>query len=266
MGTYKHIGRLRSARLIGREVASFYMLLGETQKSAAFLGDVLRTFEEDGWRELMAQTHLELAECHRKSGDMKKFVQACIFVCTAPEIDNLLRWTYFDEMRQNLETLDEPLIVPFEDVVKIVSVGFKSENVVMQDGKIEVELVIESNFPREICCTSVLISLEAEIKDSKKSKDKHGSCRVVTAKDLKMDDPALRKLRIQRHLDYKEDKQLASASVVCRSTPVKRKDSVLAPQQSDFSSSLEINNLVSTKIFICKLFIYKAYKITFYTD
>lgn len=65
MGTYKHIGRLRCARLVGTEVASFYMLLGETQKAAAFLGDALRTFEEDGWREVAAQTQVELAECHR---------------------------------------------------------------------------------------------------------------------------------------------------------------------------------------------------------
>lgn len=65
MGTYKHIGRLRCARLVGTEVASFYMLLGETQKSAAFLGDALRTFEEDGWHELAAQTQVELAECYR---------------------------------------------------------------------------------------------------------------------------------------------------------------------------------------------------------
>lgn len=65
MGTYKHIGRLRCARLVGTEVASFYMLLGETQKAAAFLSDALRTFEEDGWREVAAQIQVELAECHR---------------------------------------------------------------------------------------------------------------------------------------------------------------------------------------------------------
>lgn len=250
MGTYKHIGRLRSARLIGRELASFYMLLGETQKSAAFLGDILRTFEEDGWHELAAQTHLELAECHRKAGDTRKFVQSCIFVCAAPEIDNLLRWTYFDEMRRNLDTLDEPLIVPFERIVKIASVCVKSESVVMQDGTIEVELVLESSFPREICCTAVLIMLESEVKEGKKAKDRQGNCRVITGKDLKVEDVCLRKLRIQRHLDYKEDKQLASASVVCRSTPLKRKDSVAAPQQSDSSCSLEVNNLVSVQLFI----------------
>lgn len=246
MGTYKHIGRLRSARLIGRDVASFYMLLGETQKSAAFLGDLLRTFEEDGWHELAAQTQLELAECHRKAGDTRKFVQACIAVCAAPEMDNLLRWSYFDEMRRSLEALTEPLTVPFENVIKIASVSVKSDSVIMQDGNIEVELVIESNFPRELCCTGVLISLELETKDGKKSKDRYLNCKSVTAKDLKPEDCTLRKLSIQRHLDYKEDKQLSSASVVCRSTPVKRKDSMPVSQKSDFSRSLEVNNLVST--------------------
>lgn len=75
MGTYKHIGRLRSARLVGRDVAAFYMLLGESQKAAAFLGDLLRTFEQDGWHELVAQTQVELANSYKKAGDVRKLIR-----------------------------------------------------------------------------------------------------------------------------------------------------------------------------------------------
>lgn len=71
MGTYKHVGRLRCARLVGRELASFYTQLGELQKAAAFLGDALRTFEKDGWKELAAHTHLELTNCYKKAADYR---------------------------------------------------------------------------------------------------------------------------------------------------------------------------------------------------
>lgn len=250
MGTYKHIGHLRSARLIGREVASFYMLLGETQKAAAFLGDVLRTFEQDGWRELAAQAQLELAECHRKAGDTHRFIRACAAVSAAPEIDNLIRWSYFDEMQKCLNSLDKPLVVPFEDIIKIVSVSVKNDGAVMQDSNIEVELVVDSSFPREVLCTSVLISLELESKDHKKAKDKSvNSGRTIITKDLKMHNLALQRLHIQRHLDYKQDKQLSSASVVCKNAPLKRKDSAVAPQTSNFDICLEVSTLVSIHLF-----------------
>lgn len=245
MGTYKHIGHLRSARLVGREVASFYMLLGETQKAAAFLGDALRTFEQDSWKELAAQTQLELAECYRKSGDTRKFIRACAAVSTAPEIDNLIRWSYFDEMQKCLDNLDKCLVVPFEDLIKISSVSIKNDGPIMQDSELDVELVVDSNFPREVLCTSVNISLEVENKESKKSKEKLlTSGRTITIKDSKSNDIALQKLIIQKHLDYKQDKQLSSASVVCKSIPLKRKDSSAPSPSANFDLNLEVTKLV----------------------
>jgi hypothetical protein len=72
MGTYKHIGRIRSARLIGRDLAAFYLQLGEMQKAAVFLSDALKTFEEENWGHLAIQMQLELADCYRKMDDKKR--------------------------------------------------------------------------------------------------------------------------------------------------------------------------------------------------
>nr|XP_023019434.1 trafficking protein particle complex subunit 10 [Leptinotarsa decemlineata] len=243
MGTYKHIGRLRSARLVGREVASFYMLLGETQKSAAFLSDLLKTFEQDGWHELVAQTQIELAECYKKAHDVKKFVGASVHVCAAPEIDTLIRWTYFDDMRKYLDSLDEPLTVPLGDIIKIMSVNVKNEGVVMQDSAIEVELIIESNFPREVVCTDVIISLEAD-GGKKNTAERYCSGQLLTNKDMRSQDPALQRLRIKKNLDIKQDKQLASAGIASKFTELKRKDSSpAAPVQTDFGYCLNAFNL-----------------------
>lgn len=72
MGTYKHIGRIRSARMIGRDLAEFYLQLGEMQKAAVFLADALKTFEEENWGHLAMQTHLELADCYREMNDKER--------------------------------------------------------------------------------------------------------------------------------------------------------------------------------------------------
>lgn len=243
MCTYKHIGRLRSARLVGREVASFYILLGETQTAAAFLSDAVRTFEQDKWHELAAQTQIELADCYKKAGDVKKFIKTSACIAAALEVDTLLRWTFFDEMKKCLESIDKPLIVPSQDIIKILKVSIKNDAVVLQDSTVNVELVLVSNFPREIICTNILICIEQEIKENRKN-EKYSKKRNLTNKDLKPRDPLMQKLQIKRFLDYKQDKTLASASVVCMQPEHKRKDSAAAPPKSDFSCSFQVPNLV----------------------
>lgn len=245
LGTYKHIGRIRCARLVGREVASFYMLLGETQKAAAFLTDALRTFENDKWHDLIAQTQLELAECYKKAKDIRKLIGASANVSAALEIDTLYRWTYFDEMYKNVELLSERLVVPFSDIVKIVSVCVKNEGAIMQDNDIRVELVVESYFPREVMCTNLLISFEVQAKDSKKSNEKCCSGRVLTCKDMKQQDPMLQKLKMRKTLNFRQDKQLELSGIAGKFMETKRKECSGTQNLGDFSDSLEVNNLVS---------------------
>ncbi|KAI4467519.1 epilepsy holoprosencephaly candidate 1/tmem1 [Holotrichia oblita] len=239
MGTYKHIGRLRSARLIGRDLAFFYLLLGETQKAAAFLGDALKTFEQDNWRELAAQTQVDLAECYMKSNDTRKFIRTCAAIASSPYIDTLIRWSYFDDMLKCLDLLEKPLLVPFKDIIKVVSINVKNNGPIMQDSVMDVEVGLDSNFPREILCTDVLLSIEQD-KEVKKVKDKNSR---NVGKETKPKDNSMQRLKIQRHLDYKQDKQLASSSVVCKTTPLKRTDSSASPPQSDFNYCLKCAKL-----------------------
>lgn len=248
MGTYKHIGRLRSARLVGRELASFYKLLGETNKAAAFLGDALKTFEQENWRELAVQTHVELAACHLQAKDTRKYIRSCAAVAAAPEMDTIVRCTYFDEMLKSLECLDKCLVVPFVNIFKIVNIAVKCDRVVMQDTNLEVQLDLESGFPRELLCSSVLVSLDAE-RSSEPAKKKEDNCvllRNLTAKDMRPLDPTVQRMRLHRHLDYKQDKQIASACAVCRNAPLKRADSTAVKLvKSDFSNALKAAALVS---------------------
>ncbi|ENN81340.1 hypothetical protein YQE_02251, partial [Dendroctonus ponderosae] len=241
MGTFKHVGRLRMARLVGQEVATFYLLLGETQKAAAFLGDAIRTFESDGWHELAAQTQLCLADCHKKAEDSQKYIKACAAVSAAVEIDTLIRWSYFDEMTKHLVKLDKPMELAFNDMLRINSVAITSDLIVMQDCKMEVELAIESNFPKEIVCTYFAVCLEREEKP--KSNVRYHSGKLLTKKDLKWQDPLLQRLRIKRTLNYKQDKQLATSGIASKLTQLHRKDSAPARSRTDLSAALEAEKL-----------------------
>ena len=76
MGTFKHCGRLRSARLIGRDLSRFYLQLNEPQKSISFLLDLLRGYQEENWPRLKVDTHVELAEIYLKTGDRDKYINS----------------------------------------------------------------------------------------------------------------------------------------------------------------------------------------------
>ncbi|GAB6032525.1 Trafficking protein particle complex subunit 10 [Chamberlinius hualienensis] len=73
MGTFKHIGRIRSARLIGKDLSQFYMKLGEPQKAAVFLTDILKTCLLENWAILAANTRLDLAKCYHETKDHDKY-------------------------------------------------------------------------------------------------------------------------------------------------------------------------------------------------
>ena len=72
MGTYKHLGRLRSARKVGLSLAHYYMEGQQWSKAIAFLTDALKTFKEENWGLLATQVYLKLADCYKSVGDTNR--------------------------------------------------------------------------------------------------------------------------------------------------------------------------------------------------
>ncbi|ESO89314.1 hypothetical protein LOTGIDRAFT_106362, partial [Lottia gigantea] len=73
MGTYKHVSRFRSARILGRDMAEFYMKIGEPQKAEGFLLDAIKMYQQENWGNLADGTMLDLAQCLLKMGELDKY-------------------------------------------------------------------------------------------------------------------------------------------------------------------------------------------------
>lgn len=86
ISTYKHIGRIRSARMVGLELAKFYLEMGQVQKANNFLVDALKTFENEGWSLLKIQTLTDTAKCYEKLNDYEKLVRTCAQMACAKEL------------------------------------------------------------------------------------------------------------------------------------------------------------------------------------
>ncbi|CAH2095443.1 unnamed protein product [Euphydryas editha] len=265
MGTYKHIGRLRFARHIGRDLASFYSELGETSKAVVFLTDALRSYEEQGWRELAAQTRLELIAAAHKMNDVDRYTKLSARIASTAELEILVRNFYFEEMlktiREKLADKQETVLTELNDCFQIVSATLlpSERGVYITDNKIQCRFVVESHMPKDVTCSRVAISVEVfedkqrekrtPVKSNKtdlsvsvssqsnsprkltpESTSENESNTLVTSirlDDLKPKNPLLNPMNITSKLHYKEDKTLQKATVECQNPKVtlKRSDS-----------------------------------------
>ncbi|XP_046971820.1 trafficking protein particle complex subunit 10 [Vanessa cardui] len=265
MGTYKHIGRLRFARHIGRELAAFYSELGEAGKALVFLTDALRSYEEQGWRELAAHTRLELVAAARRMRDDDRYTKLSARIACTAELEILVRNFYFEEMmkslRENLADKQETVLTELNDCFQIVSATLipSERGVYITDNKIQCRFVVESHMPKDVNCTRAAISVEAyqdkqaekrtPVKNNKTDlsvsvgsqansprrstpddtteSESNNLITSIRLDDLKPKNPLLNPMNITSKLHYKEDKTLQKATVECQNPKVtlKRSDS-----------------------------------------
>ncbi|KAG8225562.1 hypothetical protein J437_LFUL002079, partial [Ladona fulva] len=256
MGTFKHIKRIRSARSVGRDLAHFYLKMGQPSQSATFLADALDTFQVEGWLLPKGRTAAELAECYRAAEDWGRYAKMCAAVASCPVLDKSERIEHFESLLSTLPKLkNESLILPFGDSFTLRSVEIISNRASSPGGYIEAKMVVECLLPGECVIKSVQVSAErvtrptqedrrAGAKVGRKGTTKgRGGVRVTprgqttsnegtedATDDDCADDVKCRRsstgmisnqetmpvLHMAEHLDYLQDGGLASASLVCR--------------------------------------------------
>ncbi|XP_041764144.1 trafficking protein particle complex subunit 10 [Anopheles merus] len=245
ISTYKHVSRLRSARLVGLDLGNFYITLNEPQKAVNFFTDVLRELKSENWHYLASQTLLDLASCYRKMEDNVNYTKTCSTIACCQDLELLVRTFYFDEFAKSLKTLQTvrnvdinalSVISTLEDHFQVLDVVLDSTSIV-QDDYILVTLELASNFPRELTAEQVLLSFEM---NAKQAVEPAGGTGTPNAEK-----EVGSKLPIILHLDYKQDNTLAGSSVACDNRakqPVRRSSSTrrkISPtQRSDFTNSV----------------------------
>uniref|UniRef100_A0A2M4BAU0 Putative transmembrane protein n=1 Tax=Anopheles marajoara TaxID=58244 RepID=A0A2M4BAU0_9DIPT len=244
ISTYKHVSRLRSARLVGLDLGNFYITLNEPQKAVNFFTDLLRELKQENWHYLASQTLLELASCYRKMEDNVNYTKTCCAIACCHDLEVLVRTFYFDEFVKSLRTLQATrnvdiealsVICTLEDHLRIERIHLESASIV-QDEFIVVQLELESNFPRELLAEQVLLSFEMNAKQQSNAAEQP-SAGVKPVAEIGA------QLPITLHLDYKQDNTLSGSSVACDTRtkqPVRRSSSTrrkISPtQRSDFTN------------------------------
>uniref|UniRef100_A0A3Q2PJL2 Trafficking protein particle complex subunit 10 n=1 Tax=Fundulus heteroclitus TaxID=8078 RepID=A0A3Q2PJL2_FUNHE len=75
MEMYQAIGRLRSARLVGKSLAEFYMAKGDPERAETFLQEALKSYVSEGWSLPVTHTRRQIAECQKLLGRTEDYLQ-----------------------------------------------------------------------------------------------------------------------------------------------------------------------------------------------
>jgi len=105
MGTYKHIGRIRSARKVGLSLALYYMDAGEHQKAVGFLTDALNTFRDEKWNLLVVEVLLKLALCYKATKDKERYLKTTAQLASSQQLPIQEREKYFQEFMSSLNSI-----------------------------------------------------------------------------------------------------------------------------------------------------------------
>uniref|UniRef100_A0A7G3AZJ4 Putative transmembrane protein n=1 Tax=Lutzomyia longipalpis TaxID=7200 RepID=A0A7G3AZJ4_LUTLO len=245
ISTYKHISRLRSARLVGLDLGNFYCTLNEPNKAVIFFTDLLRELKSENWNYLVSQTLLELASCYRKMDDITSYTKVCASISCCLDLEILVRTFYFDEFIKSLKMIDTAAedysttcLALLDDHFKVLDLKLTNESPIIQDHFIVVQLKVSSNFPKEVICHKISLSFDLEGKVGPQ---------VTTLQPVGLGV----RLPMKLHLDYKQDGTLEIASVVCETKgkqPLRRSSStrrkISATTRKDFTNCLSADNVI----------------------
>lgn len=159
ISTFKHVSRLRFAKLVGYDLGDFYTSLNELQKAVIFYTDILRELKLESWTFLVGQILLKLAVCYKKLKDTPNYVKTCALVSCCTELDIIERMSHFDEMLKLVKEASSQS-VSLEEHIKILDMHLVSETPLIQDSFVDLVLKVESNFPREVFIEQLQIALE----------------------------------------------------------------------------------------------------------
>lgn len=148
ISTYKHVSRLRSARLVGLDLGNFYCNLSEPQKAVSFFVDLMRELKSENWNFLASQTLLELASCYSKMGDVVAYTKTCAAISCSLELEMLVRRYYFDEFMKSIKNVESQAesneksaqpdgnpsthLAPLEDHFKILNIRINHPGQIIQ--------------------------------------------------------------------------------------------------------------------------------------
>ncbi|XP_028656367.1 trafficking protein particle complex subunit 10 isoform X1 [Erpetoichthys calabaricus] len=187
MEMYKTIGRLRSARLIGKSLAEFYMRKGDPQKAETFLQDALKIYLAEGWALPVTHTRKQLAECQKQLGQTENYLQTSSLLASDVNLTEEERKHFCQEILNFANCQDDnqvqKIILGMSTFAQLKELHFEPSSAVVHVGGIlNIELSLFSHMPVAVLLENIVASVHFSIEKSnfRKATEWQGKQRKVS--------------------------------------------------------------------------------------
>lgn len=163
MITFKHLGRIRSARLVGKDMAELYIRLGQSERAVPFLVDLLRTQSDEGWTRLSLATQQELCRCYLQLSQWGKFLKTSAQLACHPGLGHEKRLAHLADVCQHMGALrdsgDGPMTLESEGIVSLDRVSVPGSGSWTSGSEVTLRLYVTSHLPAPVRCRKITLLL-----------------------------------------------------------------------------------------------------------
>ncbi|KAH1187193.1 trafficking protein particle complex subunit 10 [Mauremys mutica] len=165
---YTNIGRIRSAKLVGKDLAEFYMRKKGPQKAEVYLQGALKTYLAEGWALLITHTRKQLAECQKHLGQIENYLQTSSLLASDDHLTQDERQHFCQEIlnfaNQQTEGKGQKVILSLHSFAQLKTLHFDPPNAVIHvGGTLSIELTLLSQMPVPVKVDQVAINVHFSI-------------------------------------------------------------------------------------------------------
>uniref|UniRef100_A0A8D0L304 Trafficking protein particle complex subunit 10 n=1 Tax=Sphenodon punctatus TaxID=8508 RepID=A0A8D0L304_SPHPU len=165
---YTNIGRIRSAKLVGKDLAEFYMRKKDPQKAEVYLQGALKTYLAEGWALLITHTRKQLAECQKHLGQIENYLQTSSLLAGDSHLTEEEREYFCQEIfnfaSQQAESQGQKVILAMHSFAQLKNLHFDPSNAVVHvGGMLSVELTLLSQMPIPVEVEQIAINVHFSI-------------------------------------------------------------------------------------------------------
>nr|XP_045359962.1 trafficking protein particle complex subunit 10 isoform X1 [Camelus bactrianus] len=165
---YTSIGRIRSAKFVGKDLAEFYMRKKSPQKAEVYLQGALKNYLAEGWALPVTHTRKQLAECQKRLGQIENYLQTSSLLASDCHLTEEERESFCREILsfagRQTDSPGHKIVLPLHSFAHLRDLRFTPPNAVVHvGGVLSVEITVCSQMPVPVQVEQIAIHVHFSI-------------------------------------------------------------------------------------------------------
>ncbi|XP_011857916.1 PREDICTED: trafficking protein particle complex subunit 10 [Mandrillus leucophaeus] len=165
---YTSIGRIRSAKFVGKDLAEFYMRKKAPQKAEIYLQGALKNYLAEGWALPITHTRKQLAECQKHLGQIENYLQTSSLLASDHHLTEEERKHFCQEIldfaSQPSDNPGHKIVLPMQSFAQLRDLHFDPSNAVVHVGGVLcIEITMYSQMPVPVHVEQIVVNVHFSI-------------------------------------------------------------------------------------------------------